>query len=104
GAFLDGRADLLEKVARDVGDLGDRGFEGLAVARGRGSVPADLADELACGRLDLTGRRRLVRPAKDLDAATHERRVPPSVDAVGRALGQLPGQRARVAMTQRQGK
>src|SRR5947208_2839021 len=70
-ADLDGRPDLLEHPPRDGGDLLDGGFERDAVALRRGAVPTDLADELAGGRLDLTGRRRLVRTAKDLDASAH---------------------------------
>ena len=68
---LDGGPDLLEQPPGRGGNLLYRRLEGVAVALGRRTVAADLADELAGGRLDLTGRRRLVRTAKDLDASAH---------------------------------
>src|SRR5690348_15537833 len=49
-----GRPDLLEEMARDVGDLLDGRLERLAVPGGRRAVAAHLANELAGGRLDLT--------------------------------------------------
>ena len=70
-AVLDVDAECLDEVLRNVGDLGDRILERLAVLRTRFAIAADLADVLAGGRFQFAGRRRFTRTTEGLDAPTH---------------------------------
>src|SRR5207247_9188598 len=56
-------------------DVADGGVECCGVARRGRAVTAHLAHELQGGRLDLSGRRGLVRPSELLDASAHARTV-----------------------------
>ena len=72
--LLDRDAELLEEPPAVGCDITDRGLERLGVARGRGPIAAQLADELKGGRLDLTRGGRF-GTAELLDASAHDATV-----------------------------
>jgi tryptophanase len=81
-ALLDVDAERLEQVGRGVRDLGDRRLEGVGVAGRRGPIAADLADELAGGRLQLTGGCGRFGPPQGLDASAHGHTVRRILDSM----------------------
>ena len=70
-AILDVDTDGLHEPAARGGDVADRGLEGLLIAGARLAIAADLADELAGGRLQFPGRRHFTRTTEGLDASAH---------------------------------
>ena len=71
GTVLDVDPERLDEVLRHMGDLSDRFLERLAVLETGFAIAADLADVLAGGRLEFTGRRRFARATQGLDASAH---------------------------------
>lgn len=70
-AFLDVDPDGLDQSTAGGRNVADRGLERLLIAGARLAIAADLADELAGGSLQLTGRRRFTRTTEGLDAPAH---------------------------------
>ncbi len=68
---LDVDADGLDESMAGFRHVADRRVEGLLIAGTRLAVAADLADELAGGRLQFAGRRRFTRTTEGLDAPAH---------------------------------
>jgi hypothetical protein len=84
GARLDVAADGEDQALRRSGDLGDRGLEGLGIARRRLAETADLAHVLAGCRLDFAGRCGIVLVTKGSDASAHAGSVPRPLQMVVR--------------------
>ena len=70
-AVLDVYTERLDEMLRDMGDLGYRLLERLAVLRTRLAIATDLSNVLAGGCLQFAGRRRFTRTTEGLDAPTH---------------------------------
>src|SRR3954454_3754110 len=81
-----------KQVPRGVRDFLNRGIEGRLVGGRRLARPADLADVLEGGRVDLVGRRRWLKVVQGADVATHASTMPrlPSLSGQLRASGR-PG-------------
>ena len=86
GTVLDRDAERLEQSIRGGRDLRDRRIERLAVAHARLAEAADLADVLAGGGLQFTGRRRFPGTTQGLDASAHTRTVRPSAPTYPRRV------------------
>jgi hypothetical protein len=85
GTLLDVPAEREDEPLRGIGDVGDRGLEGLGVPDRGLAEAADLANVLARGRLDLAGRGRVVLVAEGSDASAHMASVPAVPEGIARA-------------------